>query len=437
MVFSKNNSSYFFIGLTGLILLWVNLNIGGTKDYANGLIESDSKGYYAYLPAIFIYHDLNLGFYDSIENHRYYNPNLRYEYRAGHNGKTINKYFIGTAVCLAPFFLTGHLLTLLSDYPADGYSYYYVKSVSVAAVFYLLLSLVFLVKILKKYGISNPDINLSLAGIVFGTNLFYYSVVEFGLSHVYSLFFISMFVYFALQYFHNPRAGYLIRMALCLGMIILIRPLNILVLLALPFLAGSPESFYKGVMYLIRKPAILFIAVLLTLMIVFIQMAVYKLQTGQWMVYSYKGEGFNFCSPQIIPILFSYKKGLFLYTPMYLLSIAGVYFFFKAGIYKFLSWTLFFLVIVYIFSSWHNWYYGGSFSGRVFVEYLPFFAIPLGLALHEINKAWQKACFKALIICLILLCQVQTYQYRHGQIHWSDQTKEKYLENFLRIDKLL
>ena len=42
-----------------------------------------------------------------------------------------------------------------------------------------------------------------------------------------------------------------------------------------------------------------------------------------------------------------------------------------------------------------------------------------------------------LIVLLALLCQVQTYQYRHWQIHWSDMDKERYWENFLRIDKAL
>ena len=30
-------------------------------------MESDAKGYYAYLPAVFVYEDLHFGFFDEIE----------------------------------------------------------------------------------------------------------------------------------------------------------------------------------------------------------------------------------------------------------------------------------------------------------------------------------------------------------------------------------
>ncbi|PKP23459.1 MAG: hypothetical protein CVU06_08150 [Bacteroidetes bacterium HGW-Bacteroidetes-22] len=35
-----------------------NLHWGGDKNWT-GIVEADARGYYAYLPAVFIYHDLN------------------------------------------------------------------------------------------------------------------------------------------------------------------------------------------------------------------------------------------------------------------------------------------------------------------------------------------------------------------------------------------
>ena len=60
-----------------------------------------------------------------------------------------------------------------------------------------------------------------------------------------------------------------------------------------------------------------------------IQSVIYKLSTGYFWVYSYGEEGFNFGSPHFIDILFSYKKGLFLYTPIYLIALLGLYFMYK------------------------------------------------------------------------------------------------------------
>jgi hypothetical protein len=82
------------------------------------------------------------------------------------------------------------------------------------------------------------------------------------------------------------------------------------------------------------------------------------------------------------------------------------------------------------------WYYGGSFSGRVFVEYLPLFAILLALTFKTIQQPLLKKAFTTLIFLLVVLCQIQTYQYRYYQIHWCDMNKEKYWDVFLRIDKI-
>ena len=63
--------------------------------------------------------------------------------------------------------------------------------------------------------------------------------------------------------------------------------------------------------------------------------------------------------------------------------------------------------------------------------------ILLALALNSARQKYLKTTFIVLIIMLTVLCQVQTYQYRYNQIHWSDMSKEKYWDVFLRIDKLI
>jgi len=83
------------------------------------------------------------------------------------------------------------------------------------------------------------------------------------------------------------------------------------------------------------------------------------------------------------------------------------------------------------------WYYGGSFSSRVYVEYIPLFMITMAIGLQRIKIESLKNIYISLILVLIIFCQIQTYQYRYYQIHWSDMTKEKYWEVFLRVDKLM
>lgn len=429
------NKAYIAIFIITLVLTLVSSNINWGRTYWKSILEADAKGYYAYLPAVFIYHDLNFGFFDQIEKETYYNPNTFYDYRSGSNGKTIDKYYCGTAVAEAPFFLIAHGLTLMTGNPADGYSKLYPIFINIAAIFYLMIGLFFLNALLKGFGISERNRISTLIAAVFGTNLFYYTIGECGMSHVYSFAFVSMLGFYARRYFSTFDTKHLPVLALVLGMITLIRPINILVVLFLPFLANGFPNFLLGFKNLFKKPIILASSLILFSAIVSVQMAIYKISTGSFFLYSYLDEGFNFSNPQIWNMLFSYQKGLFLYTPIYLISLVGLIHLFKQSRTQAMLWLVPFFAITYIFSSWWNWYYGGSFSSRVFVEFIPLFMILLAIALENIKIKWQKITFTSTIILLILMCQIQTYQYRYNVIHWSEMNSEKYWEVFLRIDK--
>lgn len=424
------------IAVTLLLMTFTasNLHWGGQKWL--DIAESDAQGYYAYLPAIFIYQDLNFNFFEEIEgvDGKYYEPHNFYDYRNESDGKKVNKYFIGTAVAQTPFFLIAHFLTSFTDEESDGFSAFYMMSISVAALFYLWLGLYFLNRLLKTYDINELNRGIILFACVFGTNLFCYSGVEPGMSHVFSFGFISAFFYYSKCFFQQAKKQHLIRLSALLGIIILIRPTNTLVVLALPFLADNSKNLKTGFQFLFSKRKTLIISTLITVGIVSTQLIYYKIATENFLVYSYNKEGFDFSNPHFLDILFSYRKGLFLYTPLYFLSLLGLYFLWKKSVWKVVSWLLFFVAITYVFSSWWMWFYGGSFSARVYVEYLPIFMILLAICLENLTgKLWQKRTFISLIFGLILLCQFQTYQYRLYQIHWSEMTKEMYWDVFLKV----
>jgi hypothetical protein len=172
-------------------------------------------------------------------------------------------------------------------------------------------------------------------------------------------------------------------------------------------------------------------------LILSIQPVIYKISTGDYWVYSYGAETFDFIHPHIIDILFSYKKGLFLYSPLLLLALSGGYVLWKKSRFEFFTLFSFLFILTYFLSSWWNWWYGGSFSSRVYLEYIPFFAILLGLSLKSIQNKFLLTGFKTLIVVFIVVCQIQTFQYRYYQIHWENMTREKYWNVFLRVDKLL
>jgi hypothetical protein len=330
-----------------------------------------------------------------------------------------------------------HYLSSLFGYDADGFSKLYPLFVNLAALFYLFLGLFFLRKTLKLYACSEFSISFSLLVALFGTNLFYYCVVEPGMSHVFSFGLISAFLYLGKSYFIYFNQKYLLRSLILLGMIVLIRPTNGLIVLSVPFLAGSVSVLKTGISKALHAPLNLGLGVFLFAIIASIQLIIYKISTGSFFVYSYGDEHFNFAEPHLLDLFFSYKKGLFLYTPLYLVSLWGCYFMWKRNGYEFITFVAFLFIVSYILSSWWMWYYGGSFSSRVFVDYISVFMIGLGIALTQMHSKFQRLSVGIILSSLILICQFQTYQYRYYIIHWSDMNKERYWDVFLRVDQVL
>jgi hypothetical protein len=376
---------------------------------------------------------LHFGFFEEIASKEGY-QNMGYEYRYLYEGNTVNKYFAGTAVAQAPFFFMAHLVSFFTGNPMDGYSYWYLFFISIASLFYLLFSCLIINKILIHYIISPINRAIVLITIVFGTNLFYYAVYEPSMSHIYSLAFISLFILMIIYYFQTFKTSYLLISALLLGIIALIRPANLLVILTIPIFAGDIGNLKLGVLRTIRNAKSIIFSTLLFLLPLVIQLTIYKIQTGSFLVYSYGDERFHFDQPHMFKMLFSYRKGLFVYSPVLLLSAAGLYFVYKKTKLIAAFWLTFFLLLTYFLSCWHQWFYGGSFGSRVYIEYFVLFAIPIGILLENVKRKAFRSIMISILGVLIVYSIIQTYQYYAGIIHWSDMNRELYWEVFLKFN---
>lgn len=426
---------YASIFLCTTIVVWSAANIMWSGNHYTGIIKADGKGYYAHLPAAFIYHDLNFGFFDSLQKGKYANNAYYYDYRKESNGKTINKYFVGTSIAMLPFFGIAQGVSYLTSTDLDGYSKWYQILISVAAISYLIITLYIMALAMRKLNFNTKLIALALPVIVFGTNWYYYVISEPAMSHVYSIFFISLFVYLGIKW--GRGEGFRIySMAILLGFIVLIRPVNGLIIFTTPLFFTSKSQFIEGIRPLWKRPWRSLLAMAFGLSIIGVQGLLYKLQTGSFMVYSYEQEGFNFSDPQIFNILFSYKKGLFLYTPILLLSLLGLVRTFRHNRWSGACLSGFLILLVYVLSSWWQWYYGGSFSSRVFIDYYILFLWPLLALFSSVSfKPKLKIATIMVVIFLVSLCQFQTFQYRHIIIHWDGMTKETYWDSFLSIER--
>jgi len=432
MPFSQNVRSFLPLAFIGVVMLSVVSNLHWNQRAAPSILEADARGYYAYLPAIFIHHDLNYGFFEELDADRYFNPNLHYDYRLTVYGKKVNKYFCGTAILQLPFFLLAHAYVTISGGVADGYSPPYLYAITVAGIFYLLLGLWFFDRLLKQFEAGVFGRTVTLLAITFGTNLFYYAAVEPGMSHVYSFALVAAFLNTAKASMRSAEPKAMFFMALLLGLIGLVRPVNVLIIGALPLVSNSWSAFITWLRWLFSKPIQLIASILTFGAVVSVQSVIYWISTGSGWIYTYAEEGFNFLEPHMIDMLISYKKGLFLYTPMFFLAVLSAIWVWKKSTFRLLSYVSFFVALTFVLSSWWNWWYGGSFSSRVFVEFIPVLFIPLAVLLNRIGQMERYVAVSVLFL-VVLVCQLQIYQYRYYIIHWENMDKELYWDRFLDL----
>lgn len=403
------------------------------------VINADGYGYYAYLPTIFIYHSFDFTRIQKEEIKLRGNisaDEVGYPFipATGTNNKIIDKYFIGTSILLLPFFLLAYFLSYLLGFDLSGYSILFQESVALAAVVYLLLGLILLRKLLLSYKIPDIITYIALAGIVYGTSLFYYTVSESSLSHVYSFALCSAFLFFTKKSIENGALKSYLLMVASLSILCIIRPTNLLIALTIPFIAGDISkllAFLKK-MFLSQRT---FLLLLMACSIIGIQLLIWHAETGNWFIWSYGNEGFNFSHPHITDFLFSYRKGVFLYAPLLfiIMAISIGRQLVNRQYYLLFCLALFFIPAVYICSCWHQWWYGASFGMRPFIDFYPFFVLLFGLSLNNANTVWRNTAFAFCILC-ISLAIVQTIQYRKFIFSSDKMNKTRYWHIFLRTD---
>jgi hypothetical protein len=426
-IFFLNFSNYFlpvkFLGFEVCIILFVAL-LGSAVNSDSDRIVADGVGYYDYLPSLFIHEDLVRK--EQVIPERI-NSTIVY---APYGTSKVNKYHCGTALFLLPFFLA--TLALFGNGTGHtGYEAPFQNMVLIAALFYMLVALLLFRKLLLTYNVKPGIIRISQVALILATNVYYYLTVESSFSHVYSLLAVlAVALQFRLYVLTHKRIHFL-WMCVLLGLVFVTRPINILVVLFFPFLAGSGYEFARTIKRVFSDRLWLFAGIAVGLIFIFVQCLLWYAQTGDFFVYSYGDEGFNFSDAHFWGILFSFRKGLFIYTPVLLLMFGGLASFVARREY-FTFWTFLvpFILLTYVLSSWHDWVYGHSFGLRAFIEFFPLFLIPIALLLQ------QHIAFRYVALPLIVLATVlnvfQSWQYQRYILHWYTMDFEKYCRVFLK-----
>ena len=399
----------------------------------DNVVKWDVVGYYSYLPATFIDKDVSLNFITP-ENKVRYNG-IKYGYVDDSNGNHIIKYSMGMSLLYAPFFFIAHVLSSPLGYPSDGYSAIYEFFIEFSGLFYLLIGLWYLRKLLLQF-YDEKVTAITLLLVFFGTNLLYYSAVESAMSHAYTFSLFSVFLFYIVDFYKNPSLKNVLVLALCFGLIVLVRPLNILLILPLLFFnINSLNDIKTRLLFFSQQYRNVLIFLGVAFLIVLPQFLYYKYVTGSYFVFSYGKERFFFNQFHLLDILISFRKGWFIYTPIMLFALYGIM---KMKASQFFKTSVLILLPVYLYivSSWWCWWYGGSFSQRSLIDIYPLLSLPLAafvFYVSQFSKSKQKI-MTALITLFVLLNIFQTVQYKYNIIDFDGMTAKEYVHVFGTLD---
>lgn len=398
-----------------------------------GLIHADAQGYYGYLVAIFLEQSFNweqvIHSYSDV-----YLGDSAADFTVNSDWGRVNKYYVGTAVLMLPFFLLSCVAAWLFGFPVDGYSAPFHIGIMFGALIYVGIGMYVLSKYLENKGTSRALSLFVVISLLFGTGLFHYSISEPAMSHVYSFALFCGFIFLVDKWFKTGNRSVFILSAVVFGFIVLVRPTNGLVLFSVPFIAGGLGPLKNRLLATDGALKMLVLGVAVVVGILSLQSMMYLAQVGKPVIWSYKNEGFNFLSPEIRSVLFSYQKGFFVYTPLAALATIGLVWMMikrKAGA----GWLVGFLaLVVYVISSWWNWYYGASLGMRPLIEYLAFFGVGLAFLLQNTHKLVRVGL---LTFCLFLtsINIVQSYQYQKFILHWNGMNQERFWTVFMKTSR--
>jgi MFS family permease len=394
-----------------------------------GIVQGDVKGYYAYLPLLFIYDDIRIEHTDQYE----YLDKTRIWYAIAPDGTKHIKYTMGMAILYAPFFFIAHIIAVIFGYPADGFSLPYQLMLALSSLFFLVMGIWVLRKTLKLY-FSETVVAATLLVIYFGTNLFIYYSQKLCVSHGYSFTLIAAFLYASVLWLKNHKIKWAVVLGITGGLMVLIRPVDIVFFL-FPLLFGIDSWWaFPDRLQLFRKYLLhIVIVVLLSFLIILPQLIYWKYITGHFVFDSYTDEHFYFLSPNIFRAVFSYRNGWLVYSPVMLFSLIGI-FQLRRHLPRFFAPMVFIVpVYIYIIASWWCWWYVG-FGNRAFINLYPLLSIAMAVFIRYIfnRKKAIKMVFVIVFGSLILFSLFQTYQVSERLIHWDSMSKTSYWDSFGR-----
>jgi len=375
------------LGSFALVCIFVlSLPLVTTRLYASDEVES-----FAWVRSWVFDRDVNFEneyqhFYDSkqVQTASFHETFLERENEAG---RRLNFMPIGTAILWLPFYGAGHLAAIATGAPADGFSAPYVAAVAYGSAIYGFLAVVLSLGIARR--LVGHGLAASLA-IWIGTPLLFYMYVAPPMSHACSAFAVSLFLWTWLHVRERWTIGGAVVLGLTGALMAMVREQDIF------FLAAPAIDFVRLAVRrrLVSRDALVAAVGAASCLIAYSsQLMAYNALNGHPGPTTYVTRKMTWTAPHSLHVLFTPEHGLFAWTPLALLGIAGLVLLALGRVpmaARESRWLAVLLLVsfglqVYVNGSVESWTVAGSFGQRRFVAITPL--LVAGLA--SLAVAWS------------------------------------------------
>lgn len=338
--------------------------------YALPEFRGDSASYFAYVRSAVL--DRDLDFANEWAHWGYPEPDRTV------TGLRQNVQSVGPAVLWTPFYLLAHAYVGLglaaAPYPADGYSAPYRRAAALGTLAAVTLGAGLLYRVMvSRFG---PRIALlALGGAVVGSPIAYYAFVVPTMAHGAAFGAAAALVWACDRAERRPSAGAWAVVGGCVGLVALMRWQGIVCgLLAGPLLARQLQRRTARVgwgLVAAGAAALAFAP----------QLLVWKRLYGRFVTLP-QGRGFlDWSSPHLWDTLFSADHGLFTWTPILLLGLAGLAVMHRAAPAFATGALLVFAATAWVNGAVRDWAASDAFGARRYDVVVPLLAVGLGALL--------------------------------------------------------
>jgi hypothetical protein len=423
-----------------------------TLPLVNPLVHGDGVGYYAYLRAPLIQHNLrfeedwrhaNRGFVEG----RLSSDNQPHADQYASTGYIGNLFTIGPAILWTPFFLLAHVTVLVADrlgghIPADGFSLPYRVLVAFGTAFYGFCGLLLSYLLTRKF-LDPSWALLATLGIWAGSSLPVYMYFNPFWSHAHSAFMVALFLWYWDHTRPDRTWGQWLLLGLISGLLVDVYFVNGVFLL-IPFIE-SIQGYMKDLRSKNGAALLHQLAVNLLYLAVFAIVILPTLITrkiifgGMFRFGAYTILPWNWRAPFWHSVLFSSDHGMLSWTPLLGFALLGLFLPFTGGKWIKAYFALAAVAFYYVISSYPYWDGLASYGNRFFISLTPVFVFGLALLLERVGRLFRSFRIaygmQGLMLVLFALWNLAfIFQWgthlvpARGEISWSAMVHNQFVE---------